>query len=126
MRTKTGPNGSADKHVKEIKRKTRREKNHICERSINEFERGYLTPGQIVFDTGHVSIHVARWLDHNGIESIDCQSGYVRVYARDIAAVVIQSLQSYRDGKGIKWEYISRTQFTPVKSSNMTSSFPWL
>ncbi len=24
MRTKTGPNGSADKHVKEIKRKTRR------------------------------------------------------------------------------------------------------
>ena len=25
MRTKTGPNGSADKHVKEIKRKTRRQ-----------------------------------------------------------------------------------------------------
>ena len=25
MRTKTGPNGSADKHVKEIKRKTRLE-----------------------------------------------------------------------------------------------------
>lgn len=24
MRTKTGPNGSADKHIKEIKRKTRR------------------------------------------------------------------------------------------------------
>ena len=24
MRTRTGPNGSADKHVKEIKRKTRR------------------------------------------------------------------------------------------------------
>ena len=25
MRTRTGPNGSADKHVKEIKRKTRRQ-----------------------------------------------------------------------------------------------------
>lgn len=25
MRAKTGPNGSADKHVKEIKRKTRRQ-----------------------------------------------------------------------------------------------------
>ena len=25
MRTKTGPNGSADKHIKEIKRKTRRQ-----------------------------------------------------------------------------------------------------
>ena len=25
MRTKTGPNGSADKHVKKIKRKTRRQ-----------------------------------------------------------------------------------------------------
>ncbi|MEM9576299.1 MAG: TniQ family protein [Pseudomonadota bacterium] len=89
---KLGDNGLLHQ-VAKINSDTQRRKKHISQESIREFEARYVTLGQIAHETGRASIHVARWLDRNQVETIDCESGYVRVYEQAIARDVIQILQ---------------------------------
>ena len=79
-------------YVRSRNAETRHQKSYLTRESIETFSSRYMTLGQMADQTRHASIHVARWLDKNGIEPIDCESGRVRVYEREVALYAVQSL----------------------------------
>ncbi len=78
--------------VRSLNAETRHRKSYLTRESIEEFSSRHMTLGQMADRTHQASIHVARWLDKNGIEPIDCDSGSVRVYDLEVAKKVVQSL----------------------------------
>lgn len=70
--------------IERINANSNRLKTFIPQRSIRKFEKSYITLGQLVQITGRRSIHLARWLDQQGLEPIQCRTGQVRVYGADI------------------------------------------
>lgn len=55
-------------------------KQYITQRSISDFERQYVTLGQLAYDQKVRPIHLATKLDRENVAPINCRAGPVRVY----------------------------------------------
>ncbi len=58
-------------------------KQYVSKQSILEFERQYVTLGQLAQDQNVRPIHLARKFERENLEPITCIAGYVRVYLKD-------------------------------------------
>ncbi len=58
-------------------------KQYVTKHSILEFERQYITLGQLAENRIERPIHLARKLDREGLAPVSCSAGHVRVYSKD-------------------------------------------
>lgn len=71
-------------YLNEVQRRnpeTNHFKGFITKASIQEFQRKFITLGQAADEQKASAKHLAQKLDRYGIEPIECETGYVRVYS---------------------------------------------
>lgn len=74
-------------YLTEIKKRnpdTNHLKSYITQNSIKAFEQRWITLGQMAEAKGVEPYHLARRLDRDGVTTIPCSAGFVRVYERGV------------------------------------------
>jgi hypothetical protein len=83
-------------YLPEVRRRnpdTNHLKGFITKTSIQDFKREFVTLGQAAKSLRIPANHLAQRLDEKGFETIDCKSGYVRVYSASDWARIKQLFQ---------------------------------
>lgn len=73
---------------------TMHQRNYISKSSIGQFEKRFITLGQLARDTGREARHLARALDRDDINPTDLIDGEVRVYERRNLPTAIFSMSA--------------------------------